>query len=90
MSPTSETSPRYQETSSYNEHASAQPMELVPGQFPNYFHVYDYGLSTEANYQRLNGQMSSAGVSRGDSPESINTMQNAWQDLVTQSGMEVE
>lgn len=86
MSPTRENGSRYQDTSGYNDPQSPmQPMELVPGQFPSYFPVYDYGMSTEANYSQLNGQIPSAGASRGDSPE--NTMQNTWQEFVSQSGL---
>jgi len=87
MSPTRESA--YHETSGYSDsHASMQPMELVAGQFPNYFSVYDYGLSTESNYSQMNGQISSTAGPRRDSPE--NTMHATWQDFVTQSGLGME
>lgn len=89
MSPTRENEPRYHETSGYSDpHTSMQPMELVPGQFPSYFPVYDYGLSTESNYSQLNGQMSNTVTTRRESPE--NGMHNTWQDFVTQSGLGME
>lgn len=67
------------ETPGYND----QPMELVPGQFPNYFPVYDYGMVPENGYPQMNGHMSTA---RRESPEA-NTMQNTWQDFVNSSGL---
>jgi hypothetical protein len=87
MSPSRENA--YQETSSYSDpHAPIQPMELVAGQFPSYFSVYDYGLSTESSYSQLNRQISSVAGPRRDSPE--NTMQTTWQEFVTQSGLEMK
>lgn len=72
------------ETSGYNDSpVQMQPMELVPGQFPNYFPVYDYGMVTENGYPQMNGHMSG---SRRESPEA-NTMQNTWQDFVNSSGL---
>jgi hypothetical protein len=87
MSPSHESA--YHETSGYSDpHAPMQPMQLVQGQFPSYFSVYDYGPSAESNYSQLNGQTSSIAGARRDSPE--NTMQATWQDFVTQSGLEME
>lgn len=72
------------ETSGYNDcRSQIQPMELVPGQFPNYFPVYDYGMATENGYPHMNGHMS---ATRRESPEA-NTMQNTWQDFVNSSGL---
>lgn len=71
------------ETSGYNDSpVQTQPMELVPGQFPNYFPVYDYGMVPENGYPQMNGHMSA----RRESPEA-NTMQNTWQDFVNSSGL---
>jgi len=71
------------ETSGYNDTpVQTQPMELVPGQFPNYFPVYDYGMVHENGYPQMNGHMSA----RRESPEA-NTMQNTWQDFVNSSGL---
>ncbi|KAF8141711.1 fungal-specific transcription factor domain-containing protein [Boletus edulis] len=68
----------------YNDSpAQIQPMELVPGQFPNYFPVYDYAMVSENGYPQMNGH---ASASRRESPEA-NTMQNTWQDFVTSSGL---
>lgn len=84
MSPVRETTPHYSENSGYTDsQAPMQSMELVAGQFPSYFPVFDYGLSSEANYSQMNGQIPS-GIRR-DSPE--NTMQNTWQEFVAQSGL---
>lgn len=72
------------ETSGYNDsQVQMQPMELVPGQFPNYFPVYDYGMVSENGYHQMNGHMSTP---RRESPEA-NTMQNTWQDFVNSSGL---
>ncbi|KAF8557742.1 hypothetical protein OG21DRAFT_1475305 [Imleria badia] len=72
------------ETPTYSDSpVQIQPMELVPGQFPNYFPVYDYGMVTENGYPQMNGNMSSM---RRESPEA-NTMQNTWQDFVNSSGL---
>lgn len=72
------------ETSGYNDcPAQIQPMELVPGQFPNYFPVYDYGMVSENGYPHMNGHMSAI---RRESPEA-NTIQNTWQDFVNSSGL---
>lgn len=72
------------ETSGYNDSpVQIQPMELVPGQFPNYFPVYDYGMVSENGYPQMNGHIT---TSRRESPES-NTMQNTWQDFVNASGL---
>ncbi|OAX41366.1 hypothetical protein K503DRAFT_712687 [Rhizopogon vinicolor AM-OR11-026] len=88
MSPARE---NYQENSGYGDsHVPMQSMELVAGQFPSYFPVYDYGFSTESNYSQLNGQVSSTVAARRDSPENLNTMHNTWQDFVTQSGLGME
>ena len=72
------------DASGYNDcPAQIQPMELVPGQFPNYFPVYDYGMVSENGYPHMNGHMSST---RRESPEA-NTIQNTWQDFVNSSGL---
>lgn len=72
------------DTSGYNDcPAHVQPMELVPGQFPNYFPVYDYGMASENGYSHMNGHTSST---RRESPEA-NTIQNTWQDFVHSSGL---
>ncbi|KAG0709151.1 fungal-specific transcription factor domain-containing protein [Suillus ampliporus] len=84
MSPSRENTPHYAEPSGYSDsQASMQPMELVAGQIPSYFAVYDYGYSGESNYSQMNGQMVSG--TRRESPENANTMHNTWQDFVTQS-----
>lgn len=71
------------ETSGYNDcPAQIRPMELVPGQFPSYFPVYDYGMVPENGYPQMN-HMSST---RRESPEA-NTIQNTWQDFVNSSGL---
>lgn len=72
------------ETSGYHDCPSqGQPMELVPGQYPNYFPVYDYGMVPETGYHQMNGHMPAP---RRESPEA-NTMQNTWQDFVNSSGL---
>lgn len=72
------------ETPGYNDSpVQIQPMELEPGQFPNYFPVYDYGMVTENGYPQMNGHMS---ATRRESPEA-NTMHNTWQDFVNSSGL---
>ncbi|KAG8220860.1 hypothetical protein J3R82DRAFT_2355 [Butyriboletus roseoflavus] len=71
------------EPSGYNDATQIQPMELVPGQYPNYFPVYDYGMVHENGYPHMNGHMS---ATRRESPEA-NTIQNTWQDFVNSSGL---
>jgi hypothetical protein len=84
MSPVRENTPHYSENSGYTDsQAPMQSMELVPGQFPSYFSVFDYGLSSETNYSQMNGQISTS--TRRESPE--NTMHNTWQEFVAQSGL---
>jgi len=86
MSPAKVNTPHYSETSGYSDpQVPMQPMELVPGQFPSYFSVYDYSLNNEATYAQLNGQMPGP---RRDSPE--NTIHHTWQEFVTQSGLGME
>ncbi|KAG9312894.1 hypothetical protein JVU11DRAFT_6327 [Chiua virens] len=68
----------------YNDCPSQiQPMELVPGQFPSYFPVYDYGMVSENSYSQMNGHASGT---RRESPE-VNNIQNTWQDFVNSSGL---
>ncbi|KAI6001034.1 fungal-specific transcription factor domain-containing protein [Pisolithus orientalis] len=72
---------------------AVQPMELVSGQFPSYFPVYDYsygGGNSVNGYSQRNGSgshVNGAGVQvpgRGISPEG-NMMLNAWQEFVDSS-----
>ncbi|KAF9245323.1 hypothetical protein BU15DRAFT_41174 [Melanogaster broomeanus] len=67
------------ESSGYHPEVQMQPMELVPGQFPTYFPVYDYAMVTDNGY----GQMNPSGPRR-DSPEA-NMMQNTWNEFVQAS-----
>ncbi|KAL4063200.1 fungal-specific transcription factor domain-containing protein [Scleroderma citrinum] len=84
--------PSYGGGGEYDECQSpVQSMELVPGQFPTYFQVYDYsyaggsggnGVTTGGGLYRHPQGMQAA--SRGDSPEG-NMMQDMWQDFVGSS-----
>ncbi|KIJ20777.1 hypothetical protein PAXINDRAFT_165615 [Paxillus involutus ATCC 200175] len=77
MSPIREQGGQY-DSSGYHQESQAQiqPMELVPGQYPSYFPVYDYGMGVDGNYGHMPAQ-------RRESPEA--NMQNVWQDFVTAS-----
>ncbi|KIJ61993.1 hypothetical protein HYDPIDRAFT_115133 [Hydnomerulius pinastri MD-312] len=84
MSPIREHGNHYDSFASPQESQSqVQPMELVPGQFPSYFPVYDYGMATDNGYGQMNGQMS---ATRRESPEA-NMMQHTWQDFVSGMGL---
>ncbi|KAI6044218.1 fungal-specific transcription factor domain-containing protein [Pisolithus marmoratus] len=72
---------------------AVQPMELISGQFPAYFSVYDYsyaGGNDLNGYSRTNGngsRVDGAGMQvpgRGASPEG-NMILNTWQDFVNSS-----
>lgn len=81
----------------YDECQTPQSMELVPGQYPAYFPVYDYPHSAGPSGSIVNGYgyrnggmlhghaqgMQGTG-SRGDSPEG-NMMQEVWQQFVGSS-----
>ncbi|KAH7890671.1 fungal-specific transcription factor domain-containing protein [Phlebopus sp. FC_14] len=87
MSPVQEHVHAYNEPSTYSQESQAQvqQMEIVPGQFPSYFQVYDYGMAGDSNgYGHANGgQMTGQ---RRESPEA-NVMQRDWQDFVNASGL---
>lgn len=86
MSPIREHGHPYDSTAAaYHQESQSQiqPMELVPGQFPSYFPVYDYGIVGENGYGPMNGQMPTP---RRESPEA-NMMQNTWQEFVNASGL---
>ncbi|KAF9221421.1 hypothetical protein BS17DRAFT_803536 [Gyrodon lividus] len=80
MSPIREQGNQY-DSSGYHQESQIQPMELVPGQFPSYFPVYDYAMIPENGYGQMTGQMPGQ---RRESPEA-NMMQNTWQEFVNAS-----
>lgn len=96
-SPLQEHFPQYHGRSSssyggeYDECQTPQSIELLPGQYPAYFPVYDYPHPTGSNvngYEYRDGnvlQRPAQGMpgtgNRGDSPEG-NMMQEVWQEFV--------
>ncbi|KAH7914632.1 fungal-specific transcription factor domain-containing protein [Hygrophoropsis aurantiaca] len=81
VSPVREHSQYIDTSSGYHQEMQSpiQPMELVAGQFPSYFSVYDYGVGGDNGYSHMNGHSMSG--QRRESPEA-NTIHTTWQDFV--------
>lgn len=65
-----------------------QSLELVPGQLPSYFPVYDYGYVNSGmnGYDQMQNGISPTRIAQRESPEA-NEIPETWQNFVKSSGL---